>query len=291
MDWYQGPRAPVVLGHEPVGVVVATGPAAGTPLPAPGPRVFVHHHVPCEACEYCRRGLETLCDVFKATRIEPGGFSELILVPARNAALDLLAVPDEVSRRSGDGDRAARVRRARRCGGARRRRPHAPARGRRRADGAADRAGGASRRARRWRSPSRWASAGSSRASSARWRSRPSATPSARRSAPRRPWRSCAPSAAAAWELALETRRPRRRDPVLRARRPRRAARLRAARPLLPGARDPVQLLRGPARHARGARADRRRARWPAERLVTHRFPLERTADALARRAGARASR
>jgi L-iditol 2-dehydrogenase len=97
MDWYQSPRAPIVLGHEPVGVVVETGPALEAALPAPGTRVFVHHHVPCGDCEYCRRGYETLCDVFKATRIQPGGFSELILVPARNAALDLLVVPDHVS--------------------------------------------------------------------------------------------------------------------------------------------------------------------------------------------------
>jgi L-iditol 2-dehydrogenase len=95
MDWYQGPRAPLVLGHEPVGVVVGRGDGDG--LPAIGARVFVHHHVPCGECEYCRRGHETLCDLFKATRIVPGGFSELILVPARNAALDLLAVPDAVS--------------------------------------------------------------------------------------------------------------------------------------------------------------------------------------------------
>ena len=46
---------------------------------------------------YCRRGRETLCAQFKATRIEPGGFSELILVPALNAALDLLPLPDTVS--------------------------------------------------------------------------------------------------------------------------------------------------------------------------------------------------
>jgi len=94
MPWYVDQKAPVVLGHEPAGVVVE---AVGPDLPAPGTRVFVHHHVPCGACEYCRRGHETLCAQFKATRIEPGGFSELILVPARNAALDLLEVPDSVS--------------------------------------------------------------------------------------------------------------------------------------------------------------------------------------------------
>ena len=93
MEWYVAPRAPLVLGHEPAGVVVASGPG----LPAPGARVFVHHHVPCGTCPYCARGRETLCETFKQTRIEPGGFSELILVPAANAARDLLELPDTVS--------------------------------------------------------------------------------------------------------------------------------------------------------------------------------------------------
>ena len=101
-----------MLGHEPAGVVVATG----EPLAArsrPGDRVFVHHHVPCGECEYCRRGHETLCDTFKSTRIEPGGFSELILVPAPNAALDTAPDPGRRQRRGGDGDRAARLLRPR----------------------------------------------------------------------------------------------------------------------------------------------------------------------------------
>jgi L-iditol 2-dehydrogenase len=97
MEWYQDPRVPVVLGHEPMGVVVAAGEWVDAPLPVPGTRVFAHHHVPCERCEYCARGRETLCDTFKATRIVPGGFSELILVPAPNAAVDLLELPDAVS--------------------------------------------------------------------------------------------------------------------------------------------------------------------------------------------------
>ncbi|MDA0161553.1 alcohol dehydrogenase catalytic domain-containing protein [Solirubrobacter ginsenosidimutans] len=97
MEWYVAQKAPAVLGHEPAGVVVEAGAELDAPLPAPGTRVFVHHHVPCGECEYCARGHETLCAQFKATRIEPGGFSELILVPALNAALDLLALPDAVS--------------------------------------------------------------------------------------------------------------------------------------------------------------------------------------------------
>jgi L-iditol 2-dehydrogenase len=97
LDWYLEPRAPLVLGHEPVGVVVETGSQLEGALPDPGSRVFVHHHVPCLNCELCRRGHETLCETFKSSRIVPGGFAELILVPAANAALDLLAIPDRVS--------------------------------------------------------------------------------------------------------------------------------------------------------------------------------------------------
>ena len=91
IDWYVDQKAPAVLGHEPAGVVVESD------VVAPGTRVFIHHHVPCGGCDACRRGHETLCPQFKATRIEPGGFSELILVPALNAALDLLVLPDSVS--------------------------------------------------------------------------------------------------------------------------------------------------------------------------------------------------
>jgi L-iditol 2-dehydrogenase len=97
MRWYVEPRAPLVLGHEPVGVVLAAGDAVEAPLPAKGKRVFIHHHVPCGTCELCRRGRDTLCETFKRTRIHPGGFSERILVPAENAARDLLVIPDGVS--------------------------------------------------------------------------------------------------------------------------------------------------------------------------------------------------
>ena len=94
MQWYQDPRAPVVLGHEPVGTVVDAG--AGAPV-AVGTRVFVHHHVPCMVCALCRRGRHTLCETFRATRIDPGGFAEYIRVPAENVRLDVLEIPDGMS--------------------------------------------------------------------------------------------------------------------------------------------------------------------------------------------------
>ena len=93
MAWYQDPRAPLVLGHEPAGEVVAAGP--GAPV-AVGSRVFVHHHVPCMTCDLCRAGRHTLCEGFRRTRIDPGGLAELVRVPAENARADVLPLPASV---------------------------------------------------------------------------------------------------------------------------------------------------------------------------------------------------
>src|SRR5207302_623946 len=83
MDWYTATKAPAVLGHEPVGVVVATGGAMdGQALPAVGTRVFVHHHVPCFVCEQCRAGRHTLCPHFRTSALRPGGFAERMVAPA-----------------------------------------------------------------------------------------------------------------------------------------------------------------------------------------------------------------
>lgn len=94
MNWYQDPRAPVVLGHEPVGEVVEVGEGAPVTL---GERVFVHHHVPCFTCRLCRAGRHTLCATFRDTRIDPGGLAELIRVPAANVRADVLSLPDGLS--------------------------------------------------------------------------------------------------------------------------------------------------------------------------------------------------
>ncbi|HWH15226.1 MAG TPA: alcohol dehydrogenase catalytic domain-containing protein [Miltoncostaeaceae bacterium] len=93
MGWYQDPRAPMVPGHEPAGEVAAAG--EGAPL-AVGTRVAVHHHVPCMACPLCRRGRHTLCPRFRETHLEPGGMAEYVRVPAANAALDVLPLPDDL---------------------------------------------------------------------------------------------------------------------------------------------------------------------------------------------------
>jgi L-iditol 2-dehydrogenase len=92
MDWYLSGKAPLVLGHEPAGIIAKKGDkVAGFEV---GDRVFVHHHVACLKCHYCLRGDYTLCEQFHETNIKPGGFSEYFRVPAPNLKLDTLKIPD-----------------------------------------------------------------------------------------------------------------------------------------------------------------------------------------------------
>jgi L-iditol 2-dehydrogenase len=92
-DWYVAPKLPAVLGHEPAGVVHAVG--EGVTSVAVGDRVAIHHHAPCGECRRCRRGHETMCDRFRATRLDPGGFAERVRVPAELVD-ELLALPDDL---------------------------------------------------------------------------------------------------------------------------------------------------------------------------------------------------
>jgi L-iditol 2-dehydrogenase len=80
LDAWVAKKVPAVLGHELCAEVEAVG--AGVGGVAVGDRVVVHHHAPCGECRRCRRGHETLCDQFKATRLYPGGFAERVRVPA-----------------------------------------------------------------------------------------------------------------------------------------------------------------------------------------------------------------
>ena len=89
-DWYIAPRLPAVLGHEVVGTVRALG--DGVTAPAVGARVAIHHHTPCGECRRCRRGHETLCDQFRATRLDPGGFAERVRISAE-LVTELLELP------------------------------------------------------------------------------------------------------------------------------------------------------------------------------------------------------
>ena len=75
-ETYVSRKLPAVLGHEVVGEVLSLG--AGVATVAVGDRVVIHHHVPCGDCRRCERGHETLCEQFRATALDPGGFAERV---------------------------------------------------------------------------------------------------------------------------------------------------------------------------------------------------------------------
>lgn len=95
MDWYLKSRAPLVLGHEPAGVIAEKGSKVRDFKV--GDRVFVHHHVACLTCHYCKHGDYTLCEQFQNTNIKPGGFAEYFKVPFKNLQLDTLMLPQTVT--------------------------------------------------------------------------------------------------------------------------------------------------------------------------------------------------
>lgn len=87
-----GARAPVILGHEFAGWVVAVG--DGVAEPRPGQRVAVDTIVYCGTCHWCRRGEVTRCPELGGLGLHgDGGLAELCNAPARMC----LPVPDTVA--------------------------------------------------------------------------------------------------------------------------------------------------------------------------------------------------
>jgi len=95
MEWYRIDRAPLVLGHEIAGEIIAVG--DGVSYYKEGDRVTAAHHVPCNTCHYCLSGHHTVCDTLRQTNFDPGGFAEYIRLPAINVDRGVFLLPDEVS--------------------------------------------------------------------------------------------------------------------------------------------------------------------------------------------------
>jgi propanol-preferring alcohol dehydrogenase len=74
------PRLPLIPGHQVVGIVDATG--VGVRTLKEGDRVGIPWlHSACGACEYCRKGLENLCESARFTGLHvDGGYAEATVV-------------------------------------------------------------------------------------------------------------------------------------------------------------------------------------------------------------------
>jgi 2-desacetyl-2-hydroxyethyl bacteriochlorophyllide A dehydrogenase len=92
----QAKDTPVIVGHEPCGVVVAIGTAVGAQEARIGQRVMVHHYTGCTQCNQCRSGWQQLCQEVPVKvygNNEHGGHTKYLKVPADT----LVPLPDEMS--------------------------------------------------------------------------------------------------------------------------------------------------------------------------------------------------
>lgn len=94
LGWYVKQKAPVVLGHEPVAVV--DKPGEGVTSFQSGQRVFVHHHAPCGTCRFCLREKYVLCPTWRKQALVPGGFSEQALVRPQSVEQDSFLLPEDM---------------------------------------------------------------------------------------------------------------------------------------------------------------------------------------------------
>ncbi len=99
LEWYRIDRAPLILGHEVSGQIVAVG--EGVKRYKEGDRVALAHHVPCNTCHYCLSGHHTVCETLRKTNFDPGGFVEYVRMPAINVDRGLFVLPDHVSYEDG----------------------------------------------------------------------------------------------------------------------------------------------------------------------------------------------
>ncbi|MGO9570438.1 MAG: zinc-dependent dehydrogenase [Desulfomonilaceae bacterium] len=95
LEWYRLPKAPLVLGHEIAGEIAEVG--SDIREWKLRDRVFVSHHVPCNMCRYCLAGHHSVCDTLSATNFDPGGFTEYVKVPAINVRNGVYRLPDSMS--------------------------------------------------------------------------------------------------------------------------------------------------------------------------------------------------
>jgi len=85
-EWASGriPELPMTFGHEVAGVVEAIGPEVHHVQP--GAFVAAETHVACGVCSTCRTGRAHICENLRILGVDTdGAFAEYVLIPAQNA--------------------------------------------------------------------------------------------------------------------------------------------------------------------------------------------------------------
>jgi len=93
---------PQILGHELAGTIVSVG--VGVNKFRPGDRIVSFHHIPCSDCFYCERKLFSQCATFKRTGLTAGtgdpnggGFAQYVRAMPWIVERGMIAVPDNVT--------------------------------------------------------------------------------------------------------------------------------------------------------------------------------------------------
>lgn len=92
---YDMVKPPVVLGHEVAGTIEKIG--KNVTKFQMGDRVVVAHHTPCYACHFCKHGNVSMCETFKKSNLDPGGFAEFLRIPATHVQMTAHKIPDSIS--------------------------------------------------------------------------------------------------------------------------------------------------------------------------------------------------
>jgi L-iditol 2-dehydrogenase len=91
-------KPPLIIGHEFAGVVVKVG--DDVKRFTEGMRVVAANSAPCNACFYCKRGKQNLCENLEDAIIgftSPGAYAEYVKVPEKIVKVNTHVIPNDVT--------------------------------------------------------------------------------------------------------------------------------------------------------------------------------------------------
>ena len=94
MEWYHIKRSPKVMGHEPGGIIVKAG--KNVKDFREGDRVFVNHHVPEFTSHLSLRGHFTRDEAYRKSKLNPGAMCQYFKASASHVANGTYKLPDDM---------------------------------------------------------------------------------------------------------------------------------------------------------------------------------------------------